>query len=116
VSSVQVLVTEEAVEVLLSRWQKIFGLMKDIRVPLANVRDAEVVEDPLHEPMSSGLKIGIRLPWFYYAARTVRLDKAFVVRRGRPALGFDVVDQHPLQRVLVSTPDAAELARRLQRS
>jgi hypothetical protein len=112
--AVRVLVTDDSVEVLLSRWQKLLGLMKDIRIPRADVSDAEVVEEPVREAMSAGIKVGLRLPWLYFAARTIRLDQAFVVRRKRPALSFRVSNHGPLQRVLVSTPDAEELARRLQ--
>lgn len=112
----RVRVTEDSVEVLLSSWQKVLGLMKDIRVPLVDVSDARVVEDPIKEAMGIGLKVGLRLPWLYYVARTIRLDRAFVVRRGIPALSFAVRNKEPLRSVLVSTPDAEDLARQLQRS
>lgn len=108
-------VTEDSVEVLLARWEKILGLMKDIRVPLADVSAVSVVENPIRETMGSGLKAGLRLPGLYYVARTIRLDRAFVVRRGVTALSFSVRNQEPLRSVLVSTPDAAELALSLAR-
>jgi hypothetical protein len=113
-SGVRVRVTEDSLEVLLYRWEKVLGLMKDIRVPLADVSDARVDEDPLRETMSSGLKAGLRLPWLYYVARTIRLDRVFLVRRGVPALSVQVRNQGALRSVLVSTRDAAELAQRLQ--
>jgi hypothetical protein len=47
----------------------------------------------------------------YFVARTIRLDRAFILKRGLPALSFSVRNQPPLERVLVSTPDAKELAR-----
>jgi hypothetical protein len=109
----RVLATEDSIEVLLSRWQKVLGLMRDIVVPRADVSDVRVVEDPMREAMSSGIKVGLRLPWLYYIARTIRLDQAFLVRRGMPALSFAVRGREPLRSVLVSTPDAAELAARL---
>lgn len=112
-SRVRVRVTEDSVEVLLARWQKVLGLMKDIRVPLVDVGEVRVVEDPIRETMGTGLKVGLRLPWLYYVARTIRLDQAFVVRRGVPGLFFAVRNHEPLRSVLVSTPEAAELARRL---
>ena len=111
----RIVITDELVEVRLSLWQKIVGLMKDIRVPRSEISDAEVVEEPLHEAMSSGLKVGLRLPWLYYVARTVRLDQAFVVKRGLPALGFSVENDTPLRRVLLSSTEAAQLASLLQR-
>ena len=58
--------------------------------------------------------VGLRLPWLYYVARTIRLDQAFVVRRGVPALSFAVRNRDPLRSVLVSTPQAVELAQQLE--
>ena len=106
-------ITEDSIEVSLSLWQKVLGLMKDIRVPLADVSDVSVVQDAVRQTMGTGLKIGLRLPWFYYVARSIRLDQAFVVRRGVPGLSFAVRNHDPLRSVLVSTPEAEELARRL---
>jgi hypothetical protein len=109
----RVRVSDDSVEVLLSPWQKALGLMRDIRLARADVSDVRVVEDPMRETMASGIKVGLRLPWLYYVARTIRLDRVFVVRRGVPALSFAVANRPPLRSVLVSTPEAAELARRL---
>ena len=67
------------------------------------------------ETMGTGIKVGLRLPWLYYVARTIRLDRAFVVRRGLPGLAFAVRNQDPLRSVLVSTPQAQELAAALAR-
>jgi hypothetical protein len=106
-------VGEDSVDVILSPWQKVLGLLGNIRVPRADVSDVAVVEDPVREAMGAGIKVGLRLPWLYYVARTIRLDQAFVVRRGVPALSFSVRNKGALRRVLVSTPDAHELARRL---
>jgi hypothetical protein len=112
---VRVRVTEDTIEVLLSRWEKVLGLMKDIRVPLADIGDVTLVDDPIRAALGGGLKAGLRLPWLYYVARTIRLDRAFVVRRGVPALSFSVRNHAPLRSVLVSTRDADELQRRLAR-
>ena len=109
----RVRVTEDSIEVLLSPWQKALGLMKDIHVAIADVGDVGVVDDPIAEVRGSGLKAGLRLPGLYYIARTIRLDRAFLVRRGVPALSFAVRNHEPLRSVLVSTPEAAELMRRL---
>jgi hypothetical protein len=108
-------VSDDSVEVMLSPWQKVLGLMRDIRVARADISDVRVVEDPVREAMMSGIKVGLRLPWLCYVARTIRLDQAFVVRRGVPGLSFAVRGEGPLRRALVSTPDATELAQRLQR-
>ncbi len=109
----RVVVSDKTVEVRLSRWQKIVGLMGDISVPRAGVSDVELVERPLKEVMRMGLKIGLRAPFLCYVGRTIKLDQAFVVTRKAPALSFRIHGEGPLERVLVSTPEAAELARRL---
>lgn len=109
-------VSDEYVEVKLAAWQKMLGLLRDIRVARADLSDVRVVDDPLREAMSSGLKVGLRLPWLCYIARTIRLDEAFVVRRGVPALSFAVENDTPLRRVLVSTSQAQALVQQLQRS
>jgi hypothetical protein len=114
--AMRVHVTEDSVEVLLARWEKALGLLGNIVVPRADVSDVEVVPEPLREVMGAGIKAGLRLPWLYYVARTIRLDQAFAVRRGVPALSFAVRNHGPLKRVLVSTPDAEALARRLRSS
>jgi hypothetical protein len=110
----RLLITDDTVEVRLALWQKVLGLLRNIRVPRADVSDVEVVEDPVREAMQAGIKVGLRLPWLYYVARTIRLDSAYIVRRRVPALAFMVRNQGALQRVVVSTPQARELARRLQ--
>jgi hypothetical protein len=111
---VRVIVSEESVEVPLARWQKVLGLMGSIRVPRADIGDVRVVSNPIREVMGTGLKAGLRLPWLYYVARTIRLDEAWLVRRGVPALSFSVRGAGALRRVVVSTPEAAALARRLR--
>jgi hypothetical protein len=110
---VRVRVTEEAVEVLLSPWEKVLGLLGNITVPLAEVSDVQVLEEPMREVLRTGLKAGLRLPGLYYVARTIRLDEAWLVRRGFPALSFSVGGGGALRRVIVSTPEAQALARRL---
>ena len=110
----RVIVDERTVQVRLSLWERVLGLMRSISVARADVSDVHVVEDPMREAMSSGLKVGLRLPWLRYVARTIRLDRALLVRRGVPALSFAVRNHGALQHVLVSTPDARELAERLR--
>lgn len=108
-----VTVDEGSVHVRLARWQKVLGLMRDITVPRQDVGDVCVVDDAVGEAMTAGIKVGLRLPWLYYVARTIGLDQAFVVRRGVPAVSFAVHGEGPLRRVLISTPEASELAARL---
>lgn len=106
-------VSDDYVEVRLAVWQKLLGLMRNIRVARADLSDVHVVRDPVREAMRSGIKVGLRLPWLCYVARTIRLDEAFVVRRGVPGLSFAVENGSPLHRVLVSTRRAEELAQQL---
>jgi hypothetical protein len=110
---VRVHLSEEKIEIQLAPLEKILGLLGNIRVPLSDVSDVDVLEDPLREVMRSGLKVGLRLPWLYYVCRTIGLDRAWAVRRGVPALSFAVRGHGALEHVTVSTPDAHELARRL---
>jgi hypothetical protein len=111
--SMRVRLTDDSVEVLLAPWEKALGLLGNIIVPREDVSDVHVVEDPVRQAMTSGLKAGLRLPWLYYVCRTIRLDQAFVVRRGVPGLSFAVRNRRALRRVLVSTPEAESLARAL---
>jgi hypothetical protein len=110
----RVRLTEDSVEVLLAPWEKVLGLLGNITVPRTDVSEVQVVGEPLREVMSAGMKAGLRVPWLYYVARTIRLEEAFVVRRGVPALSFAVRNHGALRRVLVSTPDAEALAQRLR--
>jgi hypothetical protein len=111
---VRVEIGGEEVVVRLAWWQKLLGLMRDIHVPLRDVEGAEVVENAIGETARAGIKVGLRAPPFYYAARTIKLDEAFVVRRGRPALSIAIGGDGHLRRVLVSTPRAAELAEEIE--
>ena len=113
VRAVRVLLSEDHIEVRLALWEKVLGLLGNIRVARAHVGDVSVVESPVREAMTTGIKVGLRVPWLYYVARTLRLDQAFVVRRGVPGLSFAINDGGKLTRVLVSTRDANELARKL---
>lgn len=112
-TSVRVHLCEEKIEIRLTPLEKVLGLLGNISVPLADVSDVGVVEDPLHDVMRAGLKIGLRLPWLYYVCRSIRLDQAWAVRRGVPALSFAVRNHGALEHVMVSAPDARELVRRL---
>jgi hypothetical protein len=112
-AAVRVQLSDQQIEVRLSPLQKALGLMGDITVARADVADVRVLEDPLHDVMRAGLKVGLRLPWLYYVCRTIRLDRAWVVRRGVPALSFAVRNHGALEQVTLSTPQARELALQL---
>ena len=107
-------ISDDAIEIRLSWWEKALGLMRDIRVARASIGEVSVEEQPLTAIRGSGMKSGLRLPGLMYVARSLKLDRAWIVRRGVPALTFSVNDGGPLTRVTVSTPQAHELAERLR--
>lgn len=113
-AGMQLFLDDRVLYVRLAPWERVLGLMRNLRVPLEDVSDVHVVADPIPEAMGSGMKVGLRLPWLLFVARTLRLDQMFIVRRGQPALSFAVRNHGALQRVLVSTPDAEEFARKLR--
>ncbi|HTD10336.1 MAG TPA: hypothetical protein VK680_15740 [Solirubrobacteraceae bacterium] len=110
----QINLSDDYFEARLAPWQKLIGLMGNVRVARADISDVRVVSDPIRDAMHSGIKVGLRVPWLCYIARTIRLDEAFIVRRGVPGLSFAVANNTLLRRVLVSTHQAGELASRLQ--
>ncbi|HEY1833483.1 MAG TPA: hypothetical protein VGG08_03530 [Solirubrobacteraceae bacterium] len=112
----QLEIADGQLEIRLSRAQKIFGLMRDVSIPFAEISAVELVENPLREAMGSGLKAGLRVPYVCYVARTIRLDEMFVVRRGVPGLSLSLHGHGHLQRVLVSTPEAQALVERLKQA
>jgi hypothetical protein len=112
----RVIVTEQSVEVRLAWWEKVLGLMRNVTIVREDISDVDVVQDPVREAMRAGMKVGLRLPWLLFVARTIRLDELFVVRRKVPGLSIAVRNHGALKRVLVSTNQAKELARRLQSS
>jgi hypothetical protein len=111
---VRVILDDQQLQIRLSWWQKLLGLMRDITLPVADVHDVEVEEDGVGVAMRGGIKVGLRLPWLYFVARTIKLDRAFIVRRGVPALSFGVTNHGALKHVVVCAPDARELAERLR--
>jgi hypothetical protein len=110
----RIVIGEESVEVRLALWQKALGLLGDVRIARADIDEAQVVEDPIRDAMGAGVKVGLRVPWLYFIARTIRLDRVFIVRRGVPALSLTLGGEGRLRGVLVSTREAAELADRLK--
>jgi len=114
VSRVQIELSDQRLEIRLALWEKVLGLMRDIRVARADIGDVRLVENPMREAMRGGMKAGLRVPWLLFVARTLRLDRVFIVRRGQPGLSFTVRNHGPLRSVLVSTPRASELVERLR--
>jgi hypothetical protein len=110
---VRVLLDDERLEIRLAPWEKALGLMGDISIRRQDIADVRVLEDGLGEAMGAGMKVGLRIPYVRFIARTISLDRAFLVRRGTPALSFTIHDGGRLQAVVVSTPRAGELAAEL---
>jgi hypothetical protein len=112
--AVRLEIRTESVEVRLSWWQNLLGLMRDISVPLRDIDAAEVIDDAVRVAGRSGIKVGLRVPFLYFVARTMRLDEAFIVRRGVPGLSISIGGEGHLRRLLVSTPRAAEFAEEIE--
>jgi hypothetical protein len=110
---VRVLLSDDFLEVRLSAWEKALGLVGDLRVARTNISDVQLVADPMRAAMSFSAKVGMRIPWYYYVAHTIRFDEVLIVRRGEPGLSFSVRGRRRLRRVLVSAPDAGALVGRL---
>lgn len=108
----QVEIDDGRLQVRLTRFEKVAGLLGDLDVPLASVMAAEAVVDGL-----SALT-GIRAPGLAVPGRRIgtwrgRGATRFVaVTSGRPALHVRLRG-HRYDEVLVTTPDAEALAGRL---
>jgi len=94
--------------------EKVSGLLGDVSVPRSEISNVEVIDNAMQLAASSGMKAGLRLPGVIYVARSIRLDELFYVRRNMPALSFSVSGEGKLRRVIVSTPEAQELAAQLR--
>jgi hypothetical protein len=94
----------------LSPWERVLGLMGDISLPRRHIGSVRVIDDGVAEAMRAGMKAGLRIPYVRFVARTISLERAFIVRRGVPALAVSVEDGGRLREVVVSTPRASELA------
>jgi len=111
--------SDDALEVRLRPWEKVAGLLPDLRVPLSAVREVEVVDDALSAP--HGVRApGLALPGIVktgtWRGRRDGSGRQYVaVRRGVPALRL-LLDGQRWASAVVSTPDAAQLAARLRRS
>ena len=106
-------ITGDRLRVALTTSEKVAGLLRDVDVPLTAVREARV------EPDALGAVRGIRAPGFAIPGRTKigtwrrrGHRTVVVVRSGVPALRVLLAGAGP-DELLVSTPDAAALAREL---
>lgn len=110
----EVHLTRESLNVVLSPWEKVAALHRDLRLPLAAVTDVDVVADPLAEVT------GVRAPGLHLPRRSKigtwrsRGRRIFAVahanepalRIGLAGAGYDAV--------IVSVPHAAAVAGRLR--
>ena len=108
--------TEDSLEVLFAPWEKALGLLGNIIVPRADMSRRQGCagarargDERRDEGRSAPALALLRRP--HDPPRP-----GFAVRRGVPALSFAVRNHDRLRHVLVSTPEAEALARRLQAS
>ena len=96
----------------LTRGEKIVGLLRDVEVPLAAVRDVEAVPDGV--AATRGLRApGLGLPWRRIGTWRSRAGKALVsVRRGQPAVRIRL-DGQRWEQLLIGTDDAPSVAEAL---
>ena len=102
-------VTADTLQVRFTRGEKIAGLIRDIDLPLAAVRDAQVVPDGL--AAARGLRApGLGLPRYRKIGTWRRPGHKTVVsvRRGRPAVR--IAADHPrLDGLLIDVSDPEQL-------
>jgi hypothetical protein len=106
----------DAFDVGFARWEKVLGLVRDVSVPLASIRDVEVVPDGYHGTL------GLRAPGLGVPGRRKlgtwrgRGSKQLVsVSGGQPAVRIRLRDE-PYTELLIGADDAAALAAGLDRA
>ncbi len=106
----RIALTSDDVRVTFSRAEKVFGTLRDVTVPFANVRSVKVVADAL------GAVRGLRAPGTA-VPRRLKLGRyrskgtwsLVAVRRGIPAVDIEVVGRG-FARLLIGITDAEALA------
>ena len=105
--------TGDALEIRLRPWERLAGLLADLRVPLSAVREVDVLDDALTAPR--GVRApGLAVPGVRYGTWRGRGRQWVAVRRGVPALRLEL-DGQRYDSVAVSAPDARALAAQLRR-
>jgi hypothetical protein len=106
--------TADSIEIRFSTWEKIAGLVRDIRVPRTAVTGVEVVPDGLTATR------GLRAPGLAWPGVVKigtwrgRGQKSLVaVRRDQPALRLQLTGQR-YDTLLIGTDDASTLAQALR--
>ena len=91
----------------LSLWERIVAMHGDVRVPVASVGSARVVEDPAAERKQFA-SLGNGMPWLLaYGVRDIYgVGKGFIATRGRrPAVLVHLAPPSRFVRLLVSVAD-----------
>jgi len=111
-------ITDDSVQVSFAQWEKLLGLVRDITLPLASIRDVEVVPDGYHGTRgmrAPGLGIPRRRKLGTWRSRGCR--QLVSVSSGKPAVRICL--RQPADgytEVLVGAADAAALAAGLDRA
>jgi hypothetical protein len=99
--------------VTLTFLEKLAAVSDDIRVPWTSVRYVRVNESPLRE--LRGLRIGTRLPGIALGTWHARGGRMFAAIYGRSRGVVVELDGTRYRKLVVSLPDASELAASLSR-
>jgi hypothetical protein len=106
-------IEQEQLRIAPTGWERFFGILRDLRVPLSSIRSIEPLREPIDEVR--GLKApGLGLPGRKFG--TWRHDGTtiyVVVRRGEPGARILLQGQH-YDEVLISVVGADSLAAALR--
>jgi hypothetical protein len=108
-------ITDDHLHVRFTAAERVGGLVRDQRIPLAAVVSAEVVESPITEVR--GLRApGLALPGVRKVGTWRRFGgkELICVRKDEPAVRIELSGQ-PYAALLLGTDDAAQVAAQLQR-
>lgn len=107
-------IEDEELVLHLTGFERVAGLHRSIRVPVAAVTDVDVVDDPVRS-VAGVRSPGLALPGYVKIGTwRGRGGRRFVVaRRDEPAVRVRIAGQHHTE-LLVSVPDAAAVASTLR--
>lgn len=104
-----VVLTDTAVRVELTAYEKIGGLRGNLEIPYEHIVAATVDHEPFRS-IRGRLKVGLRIPGRLFVCSTGRGRELWAIRRGAPALALTLVEGRRPRRVTVSAADAEALA------
>jgi hypothetical protein len=110
-------VTDKAVSVHFSRWEKIAGMLRDIDVPRADIADVTVAPDGV-AAVHGFKEAGLNLPGYRKAGTFRSRNKRVLVsvKRGEPALRLTGRAGSDSPDILIGSAQAAAIAEELQKS